>query len=198
MMVRWMSILCVGLGLLGLPAQAKTKKNKQVVRSELSKSLDNKVYLMTSFGMAGLLESETATLGGVADMSVLYDLDMKILGRTFGSYRYLPMGATIQEKVAGSTVEYRGVIEGHLVGAHLEVMKSSSMMLQASGELGLVKQGLYDQVTKKSKTDFGFLAVAGALAEWPMAEDFGVHAKLNIGFGSYALWQLSGGASLAF
>ncbi|MFK7872328.1 MAG: hypothetical protein AB8C84_04050 [Oligoflexales bacterium] len=179
------------------PKATQAAKKVEAEQKAKSPTFLDKFSLGTSVGLAGFSGTE-ATVGGVADIQVLYDLDMKVMGALFGSYRYLPMAVTLQETLNDRMLEYSGVIEGHLFGSQLYLLGGKGMQIFVSGELGLMKQGLYDSITGVSKLDLATMLFAGGGAEWPIERGFKVASQFHIGVGTYTMWQLSGGVSLAF
>ena len=172
-----------------------------VRKSAASKAIADKLSLATSFGWVHASRSTgTWSSNGVADLTVAYKI--LPLGKSAGlavTYRYVPID------VSGTNGDrsYRGVWEGHYVGARYNTWISQRTNLIGTGEVGLVRSHMdaVDGLPAESSVDQGGAAVAlGGGVDYMISEKwaFAVGPRLYVAFGTVTSYQLTVGATFQF
>jgi len=179
------------------------KPAEDMVKSEISKKLADKLFIGTSYGFAYVQGgSANWRASGSSDVSFAYKLGMKFAGGDVaGTFRYAPMDVAPHLDDETPSEAYTGVIESYLFGGEWTLPLSKKLTAIASGELGIIIVHLNDIVglmDEKQPEDTGAALVFGGGVDWLAMEKFSVGTRLRLGAGTLSSVQLSGNLTFAF
>ena len=179
------------------------KPAEDMVRSELSKQIADKLLIGTSYGFAFLQDGSTNwRASGSSDVTVTYKLGMKVAGGDLaGTFRYAPMDVAPHLDDKTPSEAYTGVVETYLFGAEWHLPLADKLTAVAAGELGLIVVHLDDLIglaDSKAPDDSGAALVLGGGVDWAAMEKFFLGARLRLGVGTLSSLQLSGNVTFAF
>lgn len=164
-------------------------------------------FLNTSFGWAWLSRSKGEwDANGMSDITLGWKIPWTPAEPmiVYGTYRYAPIGVTMEAEKNGITRSYRGVVENHLLGARVDYpLASLPINVVGSFELGRVEVNLHPvdgfSVPATHEAD-GETVVLGGGADWSMLGTKGLEVgpRVMAGFGHVTAFQLAGSARYLF
>ncbi|MGE0171820.1 MAG: hypothetical protein AB7T49_03510 [Oligoflexales bacterium] len=168
-------------------------------RSNISKAIENKMYLGTGIDLGALSASKgdwTAASGShlvvgykFQEKPGTYDL--------YGTFRYTPFDVVVRS----SSESYTGIVEGYHFGAEMVRPWKEKWEYTASAELGYWKVTLEpsDSFTKDSDLEKrGVTATAGGGLNWLPLNKVKIGPRVSFGFGRFQSYRVSAVAAFAF
>jgi hypothetical protein len=170
-----------------------------VVRSEISKALEDKLFVGTSIAFSSLdADGDDWQAGFNNHLFVAYMLPLT-LGKfsVAGQFRYAPID--VSPRIDSNS--YRGVVEGYHFGGIGFMPLQSTWTAVAEADLGYLVSSLYssDDLEKKSSHEVSGVAIGlGGGADYLLASKIRVGPRVRLAFGAFTSYEISGAVSCYF
>ncbi|NRA44339.1 MAG: hypothetical protein HRU09_05220 [Oligoflexales bacterium] len=178
------------------------KPAEDMVKSELSKKIADKLFIGTSYGFAYVQSGSTNwRASGSSDVTVSYKLGMQVAGGDLAAtFRYAPMDVAPHLDEEEPSEAYKGVVESYLFGSEWHLPLTDKLTAVATGELGVIVVHLDDivgLVDSDAPDDTGGALVLGGGVDWGVMEKLSMGTRLRLGAGTLSSFQLSGNVTFA-
>jgi hypothetical protein len=178
---------------------AVTEPVQTFERSNISKQIENKMYVGTGIDVGTLSASkgDWSSAAG-SHLAIGYKLQEKP-GKydLYGTFRYTPFDVVVES----SGLSYNGVVEGYHAGAEMVRVWKDKWDYVAFAELGYWVVTLYPSDAFDKDADLekrGATVAAGGGFNWSPLDKVKIGPRASVGFGRFQSVRISGVAEFAF